>query len=229
VKKILDISPYFELKDGKWIFVGKQLELFIPAVYLDRGLFEFGNIASSLGIFQLRINNSYTADMLLLAKLDIEFESDRIVEENNYSYIVLNVLPGQAFINNIELVKNPNLLYSIFMTFIALGKIPPFLEYDAVLSTFDNDALICGASLNVNHAIWEMIYSHMYRDMEDPYKVYRYSAMADKPRIVALHMVSHIPGSVTSKIIGAYMTDGIVASLTDFTDREPSVVENLLR
>lgn len=229
MKKILDISPYFELRDGKWIFIGKELELFIPAVYQDRGLFDFGSTASSLGVFQLRINNSYTANLLLLAKIEIEFESDRVVEEEGYSYIVLNILPGQAFICNTELVKNPNLLYTIFMTFIALGKIPPYLDYDAVQSIFDNDKLVCGVSLNVNHSIWEMIYAHMHRDMKDPYKLYRYSAMTDKPQIVSLHAISHLPGSITSRIVGSFMSDGVVSSLVDTNVKESNIVENLLR
>lgn len=229
MKKITDVSPYFEHKDGQWIFTGKHLELYIPTVYADRDLLSVGSTALSLGILQMRINGMFTTNLLLLTKIEIEFESDRQVEEDGYQYTVLEVLPGQALIKNSVIVKNPNLIYSIFMVFIALGRIPPFLDYNTVQSIFDNDNLLCGVSLGVNHAIWEMIYAHMYRDKQDPYKVFRYTPMTNEPQIVALHNISHGPRSTSSKLIGAYMADGLVSALVDTNPKEPSIVENLLR
>jgi len=229
MSKITDVSPYFKFEKNQWIFTGKELKVYIPEVYQGRNLLSIGNTASSLGVLQLRINGKYEATLLLLNKIEIEFESDSKVTEHEYEYIVLNVLPGQALIRNTRLVKDPGSIYNIFMTFVALGKLPPFLDYDATQSIFDNDRLVCGASLGVNHSIWEMVFAHMHRDKEDPYTFYRYTKMDKEPQIVSLHAISHGPQSTSAKVIGGYMSDGLVSALVDKSEKESSLIENMLR
>lgn len=226
---ITDINPYFEKKDDKWIFTGKKLEIYIPKIYQERGLLVLGEIATTLGIFQLRINDTFCATMLILARIQIEFLNESTVIEQGIAYTVLTLEKDSVFIVNSNIVKDGNVIYEVFITFLALGKIPPFITYDKIQRLFDNDGEHCGVPLGINHSIFEMIYSAIYRDSEDPYQHYRHTPMTKPPVIVPLHQISHGPSSTTARIVGSYLNDGITASLIDDTERTPSKIENLLR
>jgi len=224
-----DISTFFKRVEDRWVFTGKHLEIWIPAIYQDRGLLTLGEIAKTLGIFQLRFNHQVVADFLLLAEIEIEFTNDRKEEEDGTSYIVLELKTGQSFIRRAILVKDSNVIYDIFVTMLGLGHLPKFLNYQSVHQLFDNDKRVCGINLGVNHSVWEMIYSHIFRDSKDPYKHYRHTSMTNPPQIVSLNQISHGPTSTTSKIVGSYMNEGIISSLVDDNQGDPSLIENLLR
>lgn len=227
--KIDDISPYFEKKGEQWIFTGKKLEIYIPKVYQERDLLTLGDSALCLAIFQLRINESLYANMMMLARIDIEFIDTVVVTENDYQYVVLVLEAGSVFIRNSHLVKNSNIIYEVFTTFLALGKIPPFINYDSIQSLFDKDSIECGVNLPINHSIFEVIYAHMFRDSKDPYKFYRHTRMDQPPQVVNIHQISHGTISTTARIVGSYLNEGMTASLVDDSVHSPSVIENLIR
>lgn len=229
LKKITDVSDFFKLENNQWIFTGKKLEIFIPKMYQDRGFLIIGECATSLGIFQLRIDDTYETNFIVLSKLVIEFISNRTVTENDYPYIVLTLERGSVFIQSNLLIKDQNLVYPIFITFFALGKIPPFIDYTNISKILDKVKPQCGVDLKLNNTIYEMIYAHMFRDAKDPYKFYRNTPMAEPPIVVALHQISHLPATASARIIGSYLNEGLTASLVDDTERIPSTIENLLR
>jgi len=227
--KTNNIAPFFKRKESQWIFTGKKLEVWIPKVYQERDLLTIGDDVSTLGIFQLRIDDALSATMMILSRVTIEFLSVRTEVEDEFEYIVLSLEKDSVFISNIFLVKDNNLIYSIFVTFLALGKIPPFLTYNIIQSLFDNDKKHCGIDLKVNHSIYEMIYAHMFRSNEDPYMFYRHTPMNKPPVIVPIHQISHGPISTSARITGSYLTEGMTSALVDDTEHRPSLVENLLR
>lgn len=227
--KITDVSKYFEKTGDKLIFTGKKLEVYIPHFYQERGLLELGYNATSLCILQLRINDAYYANLMILSKIIIEFITSRVETENDYKYIVLSLENGSAFMANTNLMKNPNIIYDIFVAFLSLGRIPPFITYDMIQSLFDNDKAHCDIDLKVNHCIYEMIFAHIYRDKNDPYMFYRNTPMIDEPIIVPIHQISHGPSSTTARIVGSYLSEGLTAALVDETNHAPSKIENLLR
>lgn len=228
--EITDVSKYFRKEGGKQIFIGKKLEILIPEVYRDRKFFEIiGDKAVSLGIVKLRFNDIDTAILMIISKISFGYSNISNIEENGESYICLTLNRDDVFIHEINIVKNSNIAYDLFMSFIALGKIPKFISYDKISKLFDNDIKCSGINLNINHAIFEMIYAHMYRDSADPFTFYRYTRMNKMPVIVPLHQISHGPVSTSARIIGSYMKEGMVSSLVDDSDKEPSLIENLLR
>jgi hypothetical protein len=227
--KITDISKYFEVDGDRLLFIGNKLEVYIPNFYEERGLLELGYNAKSLGILQLRINDAYFADIMILAKINIEFVSSAIITEDGYKYTVLYLEKGSAFLTNRNLMKIPMLIYDIFVAFLSLGRIPPFINYDMIQSLFDNDEAHCGINLGVNHCVYEMIFAHIYRDAKDPYTFYRNTPMIEPPTIVPTHQISHGPTSTTARIVGSYIGEGMTAALVDDTERAPSTIENMLR
>ena len=229
LKKETDISKYFRREKDKWIFTGDKLEVWIPRIYQERDLLVISDVATCLGIFQLRINDSVYANTMMLARLVITFISIRSEIEDGVPYLVLLLEKDSVFITNSFIVKDSNVIYEVFITFLALGKIPSFIDYSNIQRLFDRDNKDCDVSLKINHSIFEMIYAHCYRDRNDPYNFYRHTDMKEPPIIVSLHQISHGPSSTTARIVGSYLDDGMVSSLVDETEHAPSLIENLLR
>lgn len=227
--KITDLSPYFKKDGDTWIFTGKKLEVWIPKIYQERGLLVIGETLVSLGIFQLRINDTYHANLLLLNRLNINFSSYRNESESDYPYLVFEIIPDTPFILSSTIVKDGNIIYDVFVTFLALGKIPPFLDYDIIQCLFDNDYKHCDISLGINHTIFEMIYASVFRDSDDPYTFYRHTLMNKPPKIVSIHQISHGPVSTTARIVGSYLSEGMTSALVDDNQHVSSKIENLLR
>ena len=224
-----DLSPYFKQDGDRWIFTGKKLEVYIPKVYEDKGLLRLGEVVTTLGIIHLRINDMFYSNLMILARLTIEYINIDTVTEDDYDYVVLTLVENSVFIKNRYIVKDSDLIYTTLMVFLALGKIPPFISYDNIHRLYDNDKKHCGVDLSLNHSIMEMICAHIYRSKDDPYQFYRHTRMNEKPIIVPIHQISHAPQSTTARIVGSYLTEGITSSLVDDTERTPSIVENLLR
>ena len=227
--KTNDVSKFFKHENNQWIFTGTKLEVLIPKDYFDRKLLTLGDIATSLGIFQIRINDTYFANFMILARLNIEFITYRNETIDDTQYIILLLEKNSVFIQNSKIVKDSNLIYEIFVFFLALGKIPSFIQYEDISKLFDNDSNHCGVDLKINHSIYEMIYAHMFRDNEDPYRFYRHTMMNKQPVIVPIRMISHGPTSTSARITGSYLNEGLVSSLVDETERAPSKIENLFR
>ena len=132
--------------------------------------------------------------------------------------------------NNLVLIKDPNVLYKIYMTFFALGKIPSFIGYNDLPFIFDNDKTLGGMDLKSNHVVYEMMVAHMFRDSKDPFVFYRHTNMKNPPKIVSLHSISHGPVSTTAKLEGSYFDDALVSSIVAEHDKDTRYdLENILR
>jgi len=230
VANLTDISKFFIRKGDQWIFTGNKLEILIPEIYRDRNFFEvIGDYCVSLGVVKLKLNDTLEASLMIITKLMFGFSDISSAEDDGERYIVLQLKRDDVFIQQATIIKNSNIAYELFMSFIALGKIPKFVSYESISRLFDNDNKCNGINLNINHSIFEMIYAHMYRDSKDPYTFYRHTTMKNNPTIVPLHQISHGPVSTSARIIGSYMKEGMISSLVDDSDKEPSLIENMLR
>ncbi len=228
--KITDVSSHFVKKGDTIIFTGNKLEIHIPFLYTKRKLFKRSeNGASVLGIIQLVINDSLSAQMMCPAMLKINYSTIETKTIDNDELLILTLNRDDVFIRERSIIKDSSIVYDIFMTFIALGKIPATLDYSMIHTLFDKTDECAGLALNTNHAIFELIFAHMYRDKDDPYKFYRHTQMKSDPIIVPLHQISHGPESTSARIIGSYLKEGLVSSLIDDADTKSSPIENMLR
>jgi len=233
MKKINSIDKYFDfnIKENKIIFIGDTLSILVPKYFEDRGFLVIENTIKTLGICKLRINEQYEAILMMIIMLILNKPREiNTVEDDGELYYSLNYKKGDVITNNLITIKNPSLLYKLYMTFFALGKIPKFMNYESFSFLFDNDKLLGGMDLKTNHVIFEMMVAHMARDKDEPFKYYRYTKMKDDPIFVSLHSVSHGPVSSTAKLAGSYFDDALTSSMVVEHDPDSRYkLENLLR
>lgn len=226
-----DIMKYFSVnKSGKMIFTGDKLVITIPKRFETYGLLDVGNIVHTLGIVELQINDKFSCALMMLCLIDTDISSD--VEEitiNNINYVRYEIYKNDVFLHTTKIIQNSNVIYSIFIEFISLGKIPYFLtDYDIGAKLFDHAKEMAGVNLGVDHVIFEVINAHLYRDVDNINMFYRHTDMKKPPVRIMLKSVGHAPQSTTGKIMGSYPADGLTSALVDqVVEQHP--IEDLLR
>ena len=93
---------------------------------------------------------------------------------------------------------------------------------------FDDVEKVNGVNFRVDHSIFEIMMSNLYRDPADISTLYRNTTMSGLPLRIGLNQVAQAATSTTSKIVGAYMDAGINSALVNQVE-EPSTIENILR
>lgn len=225
-----ELHRYFKIdtKQECVYFTGNKLDIYIPVRYEDKDLVKVTDKVNTLGIFDITIDDEYDIGFLLAAMVDIEYSSiERLtIDDEPYIHMVLN--KNDRFLTNTSYIKNDNLGYTLWVEFIALGRLPRFITYEKILWLFDRIAEVTGINFGINHSVFEMLYAHLFRDSKNLAVKYRLTDMSKPPVMIELRNVAYGPDDTMSKILGSYMPTGINAALiTEST--QPSPVEIQLR
>lgn len=230
-KEIKDIDKFFKYDDQtkQMIFIGDTLEIRIPKRFEKYDLLFIENTISYLAICDLIINDTYHAGLYMCAVIESDIGDDlevRTILGN--PYVVMTLTYGDVFIHKTEVIKNQNIVYAIFEEFLIQGKPIYTINYDNIFNLFDQSKSMCDANLTVDHAILEVVFSHLYRKASDKTVQYRFTDMTEEGVLIALKSANYATTSVNSKILGPYYNIGLNSSL--ITENEESfVIENLLR
>lgn len=112
-----------------------------------------------------------------------------------------------------SVIKDGKLHYAMWKEFIGGGKMPEYLDYDATACLFDDCKKITGKGIDVNHAVIEIVYAHIYRDRDDLTKLYRLTPMTKPPVNIKLNQPAYATNSTHARIIGSYAEQGMNTAL----------------
>ncbi len=215
-----EIEKYFQVdsKNNCTRFLGDKLEIFISKRYEGYGLVNLTDKLEVLGIFDMKINDQLEGGLCLAAMINSMPYQTYNTTINEEPYLVAVYRKNDVFISNMSVIRNDKLGYILWNEFIALGKLPKFINYNNIATLFDLIGEVCGINFGVNHGVFEMIYSHLYRDPDDITKEYRLSDMSKPPRFVELRNVSYGPTSTTARLMGSYFNDGLNSALVNASD-----------
>lgn len=215
------LEKYFHIDEKRNIttFLGDTLEIHIPTRYENYGLLSHEGSLHALGIFEMKINDTESGGFCLPARIQTTPTETYTTTVDEVSYLVATYKKHDVFIENMTIIKNDALGYILWNEFISLGNLPKFITYDNIGTLFDLIGQVCGINFGVNHAVFEMIYAHLFRDPDDITKEYRLSKMDKDPIFIELRNVSYGPDTTTSKMLGSYWNDGINSSLVNASDK----------
>lgn len=222
-------SQYFKKDKGKMIFTGKTLEILIPLRYEMHDCLIIENTVKTLGFFDMTINGSIKSGFKLAAMVEITPSETEQVTKGTDTFFKLTLYKGDVFLNDIHYVKNTKLAYVLFYEMTYSGNYPSFLNHEDSVTIYDYVSSVTGMSFNANHAILEMMASQLARSSDDISKLYRLTDMSKKPKVLGLHSIAQLASSVTSKLNGAYMRQGLESSLANESAQTNSDIEDLLR
>ena len=200
----------------------------IPRRYENYDLLLIRENISTLGIFEFSINNGpfygFVLPTILHTCPSIYYTKSTETEDT----LVLEFHKGDKFIVHNVAIKQSNIAYAMFVEFLTLGNLPKFLTYEQTAFLFDLAKEICDADLKVHHSIFEIIYSHLFRDPDDFTVKYRHTKMNKSPKFIELKSVIHGTDSTMTKLVGSYFNDGVNAAMIIQSNQKHDL-EDLLR
>lgn len=229
-KKIKDVDQFFSYDDKtkEMRFISNSLTIIIPQRYEVYQLLEISDTIKTLAIFDMIIDDIYQAGLMMLTTIEIEADDVNKIMIGDIPYIAITVSNGSRFICNTERIADSNIVYAIWMEFITRGKLIYNINYDTLSTLFDQAKTMCDSNINVDHAIFEVIYSHLCRDFENLSIQYRHTDRSNDFKLIPLRNVGYATISTTSKIMGSYFRESLNSSLIQ-TNLTKSPVEDLLR
>lgn len=226
----MDLTKYFhtDVKSNVCTFTGDELEVYIPARYGNHGLLRLTDHLAALGIFDMQVNGSETGGLCLPAVVNSLPSKTYPLTIESRNYLVAYYRKNDVFMSNLEVVRNDKLGYLIWREFISLGNLPKFLTYDKFTVLFDMISDVCGIKFPVDHAVFEMLAAHLYRNHKDLSQEYRHSDMREPPVYIELRNVAYGPSMPSAKFIGSYFDVGLNSALVNAATGEATQLESIL-
>lgn len=226
---MFNLNDYLEYKEDRVLFTGSEMIAYVPKSYMRYGLLKIGDTTDALAIFEFTIKDVGDHSIFLPAMISMSPSDIQFVTLNGVDYLRCQFQKGDVFLNHREVVRNSYLAYVLFNEYIQNGRIPKFLDYNTCAFVFDIVKEITKSKMNVNHATFEMIFSHLARDREDVRKFYRLTDMNNPPRFLKLDDSAHATMTTTAKLIGGYLQDSINGMIANPNNDTSSDIEDLLR
>lgn len=226
---IKDLDQFFSYdeKNKEMRFIGSELKLYIPQRYEVYDMLFIAETVKTLAVFDMVIDDKYHAGLLMLATIEIEPDDVSNTIVDGIPFLVLTLSKGARFICHTERIADNTIVYSLWMEFITRGKLLYNIGYEALSTLFDQAGPMCGANLNVDHVIFEVIYAHLCRDPENRSIQHRHSDNKDF-KLIPLRDVGYATTSSSSKLIGSYFREALNSALIQTSEtRHP--FEDLLR
>lgn len=209
-------------------YVGEHpMTVLIPKDYEKHKMLAVTDFVHALAIFEIIIEGE-SHGLFLPGVVDMYPSKVNFVTLNGIDYVKCEFSKGDIFIKNKKVVQNSNIAYILFVEYFRNGRLPHYVTYDMCAFLFDYIKKVTGVKLPAEHAIFEMIFSHLSRSADNLNVPYRCTDMSKPRKIIKLKDIPHATSSLTAKLIGGYLADSINASLVNANEEETDI-ENMLR
>lgn len=222
-----------QLPDSRLVAL-KEVKIYVPVRFAERGLAEVGVDTYICGLYAIVAEDKYYGVSTINAMIRIEPTSTMKVKIKGDDYFEFTFAKGSTVFTSINLVKNDIIVYKIYDEVISKGRVPWYLDYEALGHIFDTAGKHAGANIGENSEVTELIISIIARDPEDKTKYYRTTVqkpedlVSKKPAFIALRSVTYAATNTTMKLAGSYWSVGAVSALVSPSTR-PERIETILR
>lgn len=225
------ISRLSEESDGS-VVTTVPCTVQIPESFAAKNLAVIGSEVFIFGFFPIIMGDRYAVNKTI-AMMRICPSSTQKIVVNETPYVEFQFEAGDKLIYTTALVVTDTLSYYMYDEFIAKGNIPWYMDYFDMANMFDTAKEHAGVDLG-GRSIIELIISTIARDPNDMTRLYRHilarpEDLRTKPPVtVPFRSVIWNTSDTTSKLNGAYYSDGINSALVNQSE-SVEMIEELLR
>ncbi len=224
-KKILVPS-----KDGQ-VFAKANCSVLIPSRFLDIGLLFLSDVVETIGIFSVVSDDKFTV-CRVPAIITLTPYTINDVTINGVDFKELLFKKDTVFMSTTEILRNNNVIKTIFNELVLKGHIPWFYDYDDTALLFSLANAYADSHVGESMSTFEVLLSITARNPVNKLEYYRaYVNKIDNPKkpfYIPLLSVYYSFTNTTNKIVGSYMSKGIVSALVN-PSKEVETIEKLLR
>lgn len=200
-------------KDNKFYVTCNKLQCYIPKRYEDKDYLHIADTVTTLGIFTMIVDDKYEYGLNFPSLVTMTPDIIDQETKDDKRYYVCTLHKGSIFHNTNISIKNSHIGYDMWMEFLTQNNRPSFLNYNNIISLYDNVSDCTGLNLPKSHVLFELVYSHMFRDKDNPNLQYRHTDMKKEPVVINLHDVSFGTTTTHSRLFGSYDAIGMNAAL----------------
>jgi hypothetical protein len=222
-----------ELPDGRLVCT-KQVKIYIPSRFAERGLASIGIETYIVGIYAIVVEDTFYGVSMVNAMLPIEPTSTLKINVDGEEFYEFSFEAGSTVFSSTKLVKTDTLVYKIYDEIIAKGRVPWYLGYAELGRLFDTAIYHAGANIGKNHEVTELIISMIARNPKNRHEYFRTSIRSPEdmktilPAYIPLRSVTYAATNTVNRLAGSYFTEGVVSALVNPTERVERI-EDLLR
>lgn len=148
--------------------------------------------------------------------------------------MVLHYQAFETIFDNVRVISDDKISYWIYDYFIALGRIPWYMNYEDVLKLYDLDKHFIGKLIAPKPTILELIASITARNPNNDRQLYRHlvkdvdDLQRIPPKWTPLKNVTLGAVDTFSKVMGSYFEEGMTSAIADNSDVQTEI-EKVLR
>ena len=212
---------------GPVIFTGDTCIVKILEKFESFGCLAIADTVKTIGVFDMWVDGVLTG-MFLVGRIEMIPSETDTVEEDGNRFVQLTFHKGDTFMVTTNTIAEENIAYYVWLTYIKYGNVMKAMTYEDQATIFDRIKKTCGISFPVDHVVFETVFAHLSRDVNDLSIPYRNTQMKDDFRRINLSDMAHASRSTSARVIGAYFNEGINAALTK-PSADNSMIEDMLR
>lgn len=221
------MSKFFYKKDDQFYVAVDTLDAYIPNRYIDRGFTTIGEYVSTLGIFDIVINNTEKRVLHIPNIIYMEPKDIQQVTVDDVMYQKLSFVKDDIFMTTDTVIKDKFLIIPVFKEYFELGNIPSGINYNNIHLLLNNVNTMAEMDFNVNPVISELLVAFLTRQSDNLTKQARFDT--SKPnKFISLRNIAYGPDSITSKVFGSWSKDGLRGALVNPND-ESKPLEDIMR
>lgn len=213
--------------------VKEECRIYIPAMYVDKGLASIGTDTYIVGIFPIVCNGKFSTMICnAMVRIDPALTNRLTIDDEHYIEFVFPKDSIMFSSNNV--VRINTLTYKIFEYYHSSAYVPWFVTYNQMSRLYASAKDYADANIGANHETDELLASVIARNPNNRRQYFRqYTDFDDnltehQPVYISMRNVAYSATNTMSKMSGARFTDGTVSALVSPTTRiEP--MERLLR
>lgn len=223
------ILKKFSQKDASSpvIFTGDTCIVRILEKFEGLGCLQITDTVKTIGIFDMEVDG-VTSGMLLAANVEMVPSEVTAVEIDGIRYVQCIFRKGDVFLKTTETVVEEKVAFYVWLMYVKYGQMLKAMTYSDQAVFIDKVCATCGISFPVDHVVYEVIFAHLTRAIDDFTVLYRNTDMRGDFRRINLNEVAHASRSTTARIIGSYFKEGINSALTK-PSTSSSMIEDVLR
>lgn len=229
-------SNWVETVDGEGnslIATRGGCKIYFPKHYTEGKLGSIDTNFNVIAIFCVVVDDKYYSVSDAIAEMTLSPDEVNVVKVDDAEYYELVFEDGSVITINSMLVVDNQKVYQVFDEFLAKGKTPWYISYTMLLQIFKTARIHAGVNLGVDAAVLSMMTASRGRQQSDKSKYYRNQLATQRdldeirPAMLPLTSVASATNT-TSKIMGSYLTAGIVSSLVSPSTQTENIEQLLL-
>jgi hypothetical protein len=223
-----DIIKKYLKTTNNVVTTSEDISILFPEYYISSKLSIITETVKVIGVIAILDEHDNYAVINIPIYLNIMPYDIEDVDIDGISYKSCKFNQGDVVMADNRAMKDGEVLFSILNLFYMNGKVPWYISYEDASDFIVTSKVYTGSNIGNNILPLEILASIISYDRKNSEFFYRLGKHTAAPIYKGLNNQFHAFDNTTSKLVGAYFSDGVITSLVD-ESKETTNIEEIIR